>query len=372
MRLLHIWFLGWMALVLALPAIGLAYNAARVMGEAATDASEIADMGFAQRFDRFVTTHLGLRQKMIDLDRDMKKLFAGGSRRVAVGAGGWLFLTDLDVFGQITGRRYDVAALSAFVRFAGRLEHILSDRPRKLIVAIAPNKHTIYREKLPVWARDEPVRTELDALHDRLRAEGIDAVDLRPALTAWTGDRLVYWRGDTHWTPFGAAVAFNEIAARLEFPEAAVDLATGFAPPAPLERRGDLVAILQSQEPFVEFASQPTDARLFSEAPFERNVLMKSGSNEIYTLRRKAVSNDGFARPNVLVIGDSFTAGLLGPLFLRFADEYSWMPNRLGVPDTDLIRAIDPDIVILEAVERTITFFQHVPGAGVANGSERQ
>jgi len=256
-----------------------------------------------------------------------------------------------------------VAALSAFVNVADELRSILGDRPRTLLVAIAPNKHVIYREKLPVWAREAPVRTELDALHDRLRASGIDAVDLRPALKSWTADRLVYWRGDTHWTAFGAAVAFNEIVQRVGHSGAAVDLEAAFGPPVPLDRRGDLVAIQQLQEKFVEFPSLPTDPGLFSEAPFERTVLDKGGSNEIYKLRPRDPSDAPSRRPKVLVIGDSFSASLLGPLFMRFAAEFTWMPNRLGVPDPDLIRAIDPDIVILEAVERTITSFQQVPGA---------
>jgi hypothetical protein len=366
LRFLHIWFLGWMAVLLAIPAVGLAYNTLRVMGEAA-DVADGAEIGFAKRFDRFVATHVGLREDMVDLNRDMKALFAGGSRRVAVGSDGWLFLTDLDVFGQVTGQRYDVAALTAFVDVAAELRRILSDRPRRLLVAIAPNKHTIYRDRLPVWAREVPARTELDALHERLHAEGIEAVDLRPALQAWTDDRLVYWRGDTHWTPFGAAVAFNEIARTLGHSDAAVDLEAGFGEPTQVERAGDLVAILQSQEPFVEFPSQPTDPGLFSEAPFERTVLMKSGSAEIFRLRPRDPSITPPARPKVLVIGDSFTVSLLGALSMRFASEFTWMPNRLGVLDADLIREIDPDIVILETVERTITFFQQGPGAGAAN-----
>lgn len=368
MRFLHIWFLGWMAILLAVPAVGLAYNTLRVMGEP-LDVRSGEDVGFAKRFDRFAATHFGLRREMVNLNRDMKKLFSGGSRRVVEGAGGWLFITDLDVLGQATGQRYDVAALSAFVDVAGELQRILADRPRTLLVAIAPNKHTIYRDKLPVWAREEPARTELDALHDRLLTRGIDAVDLRPALKSWTSDRLVYWRGDTHWTPFGAAVAFNEIVQRLGQSGAAIDLEAAFGPPASLERRGDLVAIQQSQEKFIEFPSLPIDPGLFSEAPFERTVLDKSGSNDIYRLRPHVPYDPPSRRPKVLVIGDSFSASLLGPLFMRFAADFTWMPNRLGVPDPDLIHAIDPDIVILEAVERTITSFQQVPGASAAQNA---
>ena len=60
----------------------------------------------------------------------------------------------------------------------------------------------------------------------------------------------------------------------------------------------------------------------------------------------------------MLILGDSFTVGGFGPLFMRFAGDFMYLHHGLGAYDRQLVAEFHPDIVVLETVERHITSFR--------------
>jgi hypothetical protein len=104
----------------------------------------------------------------------------------------------------------------------------LAARGVRFVFAVAPDKESIYPERLPpTWSPLGP--TTLDRLLAELRRRtDVEIVDLRPALLAEkANDRpevedLAYFPRGTHWTPRGAFAASQEILRRIarDFPRA--------------------------------------------------------------------------------------------------------------------------------------------------------
>ena len=370
MRRLDIWFMFCIVAVLALPSIGLGWKSARILAAPGLSAegSGPAETSWTSRADVFIATNHGFRKNMLQMSRDIHNALSGASPRVLHGREEWLFLTDSDALSQATGQRLDVEGLKQFVALASGLAAEARTGGRQFLVAIAPNKHTIYRDKLPQWASAVPSRTEHDVLLDALALAGVAAVDLRPGLQRSAHARPVYFRGDTHWTEFGAAIAFNDIVRALGLADEAIDLDAAFAADVPRDRPGDLVKLAGIAGPWIENVPSPREGTFVADARLERQVLRKVGDSEFYRLTHRSPAGHPATGPRVLVVGDSFTADLFGPMFMRFASEYVWMHNLGGSIDTGLIAESDPDIIVLEVVERLLPFLRFRPSQSPSAG----
>lgn len=128
-------------------------------------------------------------------------LFGEGRKGVVVGDGGWLF----------TGEEFRTAAdeeraindASAFV--AGVGEKLEASGIRLLVVPL-PAKADLYREHIRGVALAEGMAERYADFRSALAAHGVDSVDTRPVLLDAKADGQLFLRGDTHWTPTGAAV----------------------------------------------------------------------------------------------------------------------------------------------------------------------
>ncbi|MBL8726476.1 MAG: hypothetical protein JNK49_20705 [Planctomycetes bacterium] len=164
------------------------------------------------------------------------------SPSVQVGRDGWLFL------------RADQGSPQSFAqRRAARAQTFAAVRAEcaaagvELFVSLVPNKTRVHPEflksALPADATYATVLAELQAV-------GLPVVDVAAAMAAAKAaepTRPLYFRGDTHWLPFGALVAGQAVAAAVEArcgaslgPRGAVQL----GPRTTFQALGDLVAML--------------------------------------------------------------------------------------------------------------------------------
>ncbi len=359
--LLNLLFVASIGAILLVPAAGLVANTARApapfLALLPKDLTRAGLVVLPKALDQHVAANYGTRDEMIRADAAIKAALGGESRRVAFGTDGFLFLKDDDVFSQVTGQRLDRAKLERFADLATALAREYGRDGRRFIAFVAPNKHTIYRRHLPVWARTEPAVTERGLLMDMLRTRGVTAVDPTAALAARAETDPVYWHGDTHWTRFGMVIGFDEMVRALGLPEEEIGVDTVFSGQVAVDRAGDLVRIAGLGDSWPDVAPKRIGADPFSEAGLKRDDLLPGQTFGGYRLRHDPLPG-GTARPRVLILGDSFTVGGFGPLFMRFAGEYMWLHHRLGEFDRALVAKYDPDIVILETVERHITSFR--------------
>jgi alginate O-acetyltransferase complex protein AlgJ len=110
-------------------------------------------------------------------------------------------------FGPVT--EADVtSAIEALIKLRGEL----AKRGTRLLYVVVPEKQSIFGELYPSSA---PAKTPLTLLHSyltRLKEAGIDVVDLYAKYAqARTGDAPLYYRDDSHWTPYGVELAAEEI-----------------------------------------------------------------------------------------------------------------------------------------------------------------
>jgi alginate O-acetyltransferase complex protein AlgJ len=147
------------------------------------------------------------------LERGISWVVAGDlGPRVRQGCPGWLFLTD-----ELT--RYPHADDNALSRAQEvlRIKNELAARHIALVVAVVPDKSRIENAHLCGLHRPAASASRLDNWVARLRADGVDTVNLAPALAAadkggGSGDMTGVWlRTDTHWNEAGAERAAGEL-----------------------------------------------------------------------------------------------------------------------------------------------------------------
>jgi len=115
---------------------------------------------------------------------------------------------------------YDEADTSAALAQLDVLTDLAKSSGLDMTVSISPDKSVIYPEYLhPLakyyWACKAVARRTLD---DRIKIDAPRVVDHAQVLLAERAqhpDRKLYYETDTHWTPYGAALAFRQLMAAL-------------------------------------------------------------------------------------------------------------------------------------------------------------
>lgn len=90
------------------------------------------------------------------------------------------------------------------------LQNWYESRGIKFVIVIAPNKHSIYREKLPSWMGYEG-KTITDDIIEESNLKDINLLDLRSVLLSNKNkeETLLYNKQGSHWNTKGAAIGFD-------------------------------------------------------------------------------------------------------------------------------------------------------------------
>jgi hypothetical protein len=211
------------------------------------------------------------------------------------------------------------------------------------LAALIPNKHTIYKRYLPVWAAEEAGRTEYDLFLAQMAQAGVATIDLRPPLRlAAASEEPIFYSTDTHWNRLGALTAFDAIAATLGKPHWAADPAQVLG--APVARPGgDLARFLA-----VNWLLADRDRDLAIEDAIKRAVEWGD-----YVQRSYEVAGTG-EKGTVLVVGDSFSRDLLRPYFARSVARLVWVHHQGCQFDWSDVDRFNPDTVLFLMAERLV------------------
>jgi alginate O-acetyltransferase complex protein AlgJ len=173
---------------------------------------------FPKKFEKYFDTHLGGRRAMVAVHH-MIDLFAfkvSPTDTVLSGKDGWAFLNQDFMPESILGGDFPENDLRQWVEFFKDTQREIAPWNGKLLVVVAPNKASIYPEKLPDISRENSGIPRLNAFHKRLTDEGISVLDLRDALRAAKNHDQLYAKRDTHWIGRGVLVASEQIAKAVE------------------------------------------------------------------------------------------------------------------------------------------------------------
>jgi len=317
-----------------------------------------------EKFDRYYRDHFGLRNVLIRVHDliQVRGLKVYHSDQVAVGADDWLFFLgdrvreDLQGLDPLSSQK-----LNAWQEVLEGKQAWLAQQGIAYLFAVAPNKESIYPERVPTGLRRPGVETRLDQLAEHLRAHSsVAMLDLRPSLWAARRQSEVYHPLDTHWNDRGALVAYGQIC----------DWLKGHVPKfEPLQladfdrvvvaRAGDLCAMIgwhgvarpyEQLVPQRAFRARPAPLTLDAAYAWPR---WKPQSGPLATECPQATGR-------LVVFHDSFLAHRVRDFLSEHFRRTVYLPMR---PDFEvlqrMIRQEQPQVVIEEWVERTLNDVPH-------------
>lgn len=321
----------YIALFIAVIALPLAFTPFAAMGDIRAPAD----------FGAFFESSFGLRSSMITLGAHiLAPLGASGARQVVVGRDGWLFFRE--TMDDYVGVTLDDQLIAAAARVCAALSAKARGEGSALIIAIAPNKASVYPEYMPFYIQQARYPTNRALLEDALLNEGVAVCRLYDALIACKPlyETPLYSKEDTHWNALGAAVAARELLGCA----AAMDASFAFDDPVPTDIRiaydgqGDLRRLLYPGE-------AGRDLRVIDEAP-----LRYTSRRPIHTGEEQHIETYGDVNAHALyMVRDSFANALVPYLSSAFGSaEYtrSMEPEAFDMPANA--------VIIIEVAERRI------------------
>lgn len=132
--------------------------------------------------------------------------------KVIAGKDGFLFLGNyysqsLDKYRGIY--RLPQNTINLYGQKLKEIQNYYESKGIKFLVVIAPNKSSIYSEKLPQWMGDKKINIT-DDIVSTLELNKINALDLREILISHKNSaHLLYNRTGSHWNKIGAAIGFE-------------------------------------------------------------------------------------------------------------------------------------------------------------------
>ncbi len=316
------------------------------------------DFSFSEKyitdFESYFDDNFGLRNSLISWGSSIKvNLFKSSvhPQNVKFGKSGWLFYNKIDgaIFNSYTHQNLlTKKELDSLIEVWENRKINLESKSIKYIMAVWPDKSTIYPEYLPLIMQAQIIDTisktdqVLNFLHSS--KSSIPFIAVRNKLMEEKKKNKLYRRLDTHWNQIGAFYSYHY------FMEETSDILgvvpynlEDFTITYHDESKGDLLSMLGICETNSFSETNPTlqlhDNNLTttkSQGKYQNSLIFK---NEKCDNRLK-----------VLVFRDSFTDALI-PFFKNhfYETHFVWFDYQ-----NHIVEAIQPDIVITSFVERNI------------------
>ena len=291
-------------------------------------------MEFSSAFEAYYNDTFPLRAQLVRLNStlSLKLLHTAPGSQVIAGRDGFLFFHETVPDYTDTHDVSDeyLSDLSAQLK---KLQDTLAEQGTAFVLAVAPNKNSIYPEAMPSTYQ-QGASSVYDRLMTRLKADGVYAADLKTALLAAKEKGLVYHKLDTHWNDRGALAAYRAIA----------QTAMAQDPSLQLDLFGDLVFI---EKPFTgDLASTMLGLEGTEGAPTHMLTGFKADSDDYYAPKLTTTSSQS---ANIVVYRDSFGTALVP--FIAQASGSAFFTRALPY---DFSAAKGADVVVLEIAERNV------------------
>ena len=171
--------------------------------------SAAADGETTAAVSHFLQEENPLETPLVTVDRVVAYLVTGDlGARVRRGCGNWLFLTD-----ELALHSDRAANAARRVKMIEQVAAYLKARNIGLTVVPVPDKSRVEAAELCGVDRPAAIANRLSDFETRLKAAGINVVDLLGPMNAAGGER--YYRTDTHWNERGAKASADAVAAAL-------------------------------------------------------------------------------------------------------------------------------------------------------------
>ncbi|MEE9412149.1 MAG: hypothetical protein V3V22_03760 [Methylococcales bacterium] len=315
---------------------------------------------YPEKFNIYYSDHFGFREVLTSIYFKLVNTRGNQSsvEDVTIGQDGWLFLGSIkpgyqghdDPMGDaINVNLFTNKELKDFAKSIVAIKNWLSNKGIEYVYVIAPNKHTIYFEKLPQYISKKNNKSSTDQLVEYLQKHThVAVVDLRPSLMMEKKYRQVYYKYDTHWNQYGANVAQFEIMKTIKnfFPEKIKPFLLDNNQFKTVTRRvGDLAKFANINN-IKEEMPQP----VFEAGCTPVNEISDLKKMETHTMVCKT------QQLNALIFRDSFF-NALKPYISRHFNRSTYIWKRMNYSSlAKYVEQEKPDIVIDEVIERSLPY----------------
>lgn len=288
--------------------------------------------------------HFAFRDLFVTADSLVQVKVFGVSpvESVVAGRDGWLFYaSSLDDYTGThvlsdRGIRNAVHNLSLMQRY-------VEERGAQLLLAVPPNKNTLYGEYMPDCYRRRTNQSNLERLVPELEKNGILYADLAACFKAQKD--ILYLKRDSHWSARGAVLACHTLLDVLQVEHDRYETVESIRKK---DSYGDLNGMLYP------LSVEPEWDEKFQKEPAYHYVT-DTGSVEDPWI----ATENGKAEGSVLMFRDSFGNTLLPLIADSFGQAYfsKSTPCRIA----EYMEQCQPDYVIVEKVERNLKEFAKEP-----------
>lgn len=312
---------------------------------------------FPSKFEAFYNDHFGFRDHLVKLYSLLCFIVkSASSPNVLIGQKGWMFFVGGNSVEDYRGND----PLSPLELWQWRVvleakKAWLEKRGVKYVFIIAPDKHSIYPEYFPSRINKVGKYSRLDQFLAYMNDSEAPFVDLRPSLLQAKTKGLVYYKTNSHWNLFGAAVAQYTIVQQLASGHFAFHpIKFAYNDFQLVQHSGDIAQML-NLSPFL----QEMAPNLRNPLPLCKSQIIEERPD--YPSRSTVMIECENDSPTALIFRDSFFTGLQPYMSHYFSKSLYVWKNPNFIEFEQYIKRYSPDIVIEERVERDLQIIPALP-----------
>ncbi|BDS14845.1 alginate O-acetyltransferase AlgX-related protein [Aureispira anguillae] len=304
-------------------------------------------IGFKDAYDKYYSDNFVLKASLFKSYYAIQTNLFGVNalpRKVVKGNNGWFFLGNSysNVITESKGiDAFKEEELQKIKKKLLQKKAWLKARNIDFYVAVAPNKHSIYGEELPIQKSQQ--LTKLEQLKALFNPEELNFIDLSDSFPKTPIQRL-YHKTNTHWNDYGAYWGYKALASSIkqQYPKLLIPTLDSFELLTEISDQEDLTGMLNIKVKEERIVLQPKN----SIAQEKKSTLAVPKNTKNYVFNYTSTAN----KIKVLAFRDSFFTNLMKFMNETFGETvYIW---RLF--DEEVIKIEQPDIVILEIIERDL------------------
>lgn len=295
---------------------------------------------YGKNFNEWFNDRFYLRQKFLDI-QDLKLILSTNwiTKDVMKGSNDWLFLAWKESTDSYSNSvMFTDEELNSIDSYLDNINKYCNTHNKKFYFIIAPDKSKIYPEYYPQRIMKVSDNSRSEQLIDYIKKHSnVNVIYPKEKLISLKGNKLLYWKNDTHWNLLGAYYGYSELmnVIKKDYATLAVYKVKDYTTE---QHTGDLYNMAPA-------VLRKVDNTIYEIPKVDDSQLCKHPKE----IRGNVICSNKSSNVNLLMYRDSFSKSLIPYLAHSFGDsKYIWKY------DVNFNAMKNADVIILEIVERQL------------------